>query len=247
MTTTSAPPRPAVTRIVWPLLAVTALSATGESMCDTGVPLIAASITRDPLAVSAVMGAAFVPWALFGLIAGALADRWPRRKVMILADLARALLLAGLGTAIILHAVSIPLLIAVVLSCSVAWCLFDPAAQALIPQLLGKDEATLQKVAGQFTQVQMGGQALLGPPLGSITFSIARCLPVLADAVAFAVSLPLIRRLPVLPLHRDPGARPERIRTAIRAAVRAHRGDPGPAGRHDRGGHLQPGGLRGRG
>jgi MFS family permease len=43
-------------------------------------PLLAASPTRSPLAVSSVTAAFYLPWLIAGLPAGALADRWPRRR-----------------------------------------------------------------------------------------------------------------------------------------------------------------------
>jgi MFS family permease len=46
----------------------------------TALPLLAATLTRDPLLVSVVSFAEWLPWLLFGLLAGALLDRWDRRR-----------------------------------------------------------------------------------------------------------------------------------------------------------------------
>jgi MFS family permease len=52
------------------------VSNLGDGVYVTALPLLAATLTRDPLPVSAVMFAEWLPWLLFGLLAGALLDRW---------------------------------------------------------------------------------------------------------------------------------------------------------------------------
>ena len=59
-----------------------AVSALGDGMYLAALPLLAAQLTRDPLAVSAVTFAGWLPWLLFALPAGALVDRLDRRRVM---------------------------------------------------------------------------------------------------------------------------------------------------------------------
>ena len=56
------------------------VSNLGDGVYLTALPLLAATLTRDPLPVSAVMFAEWLPWLLFALLAGALLDRWERRR-----------------------------------------------------------------------------------------------------------------------------------------------------------------------
>jgi MFS family permease len=58
------------------------VSNLGDGVYVTALPLLAATLTRKPLPVSAVVFAEWLPWLLFGLLAGALLDRWDRRRVM---------------------------------------------------------------------------------------------------------------------------------------------------------------------
>jgi MFS family permease len=58
------------------LWAAVAVSNLGDGVYVTALPLLAASLTRDPLLVSLVTFAEWLPWLLFGLVSGALLDRW---------------------------------------------------------------------------------------------------------------------------------------------------------------------------
>src|SRR5919198_1224581 len=57
-----------------------AVSSVGDGVYATALPLLAATLTRRPLPISAVVFAEWLPWLLFGLLAGALVDRWDRRR-----------------------------------------------------------------------------------------------------------------------------------------------------------------------
>ena len=82
------------------LIAASALSNLADGMFQITLPLIALSITRTlRLRRRAVVGR--LPWLLFALHAGALADRLDRRRTMLLVDLARAALIAALAATIV--------------------------------------------------------------------------------------------------------------------------------------------------
>lgn len=204
------------TRRVAPLLASTAISVTGDGIFIAAAPLLAAALTRNPVAVSTVTAGFYIPWLLFGLPAGALVDRWPRRAVMVASDLVRGCVLAGLTAAVLLHLVSVPVLVATVACVGTAQCFFDSAAQACIPALVGRDKDKLAHVNGRFWALDTVGRGLAGPPLGSAAFAVNRALPFAADAASFFVSATLVRNLPHVPAAGGPH---EKIRTAIRAGL----------------------------
>lgn len=204
-------------RQVVPLLASTGISVTGDGAFIAAAPLLAASLTRNPVAVSTVTAAFYIPWLLFGLPAGALVDRWPRRVVMVFADLVRGCMLVGLTIAIFLDLVSLPLLVVTVLCVGIAQCFFDPAAQACIPAVVGRDKDELAHVNGRFWALDTVGRGLAGPPLGSASFAINRAFPFVADAASFFASATLVRRLPGIPAAEGPH---EKIRTAIGVGLR---------------------------
>jgi len=205
------------TRGVGPLLAATGISVTGDGALIAAAPLLAASLTRDPLAVSAVTAAFYLSWLLVGLPAGALVDRRARRPVLVAADLVRAAILAALAALVLTGTASVPLLVAAVLLVGVAQCFFDSAAQAVIPAVVGRDKETLTRTNGRFWALDTIGRSLAGPPLGSTTFAVSKTLPFAGDALTFLASAVLVSRLPHVPAPDGPH---ERVRVAVRGGLR---------------------------
>lgn len=203
-------------RGVGPLLASTAVSVTGDGALLAAAPLLAASLTRNPVAVSTVTAAFYLPWLLAGLPAGALVDRWPRRPVMVAADIVRAVILATLAALVFTGTANLPFLVATVLLVGVAQCFFDSAAQAMIPAVVGRDKEALTRTNGRFWALDTVGRSLIGPPLGSTSFALNKGLPFIGDALSFVVSAAFVSRLPQVPAPKGPH---ESVIAAIRSGM----------------------------
>ena len=78
-------------RRFWTLFSASFVANLADGIFRIALPLLAASLTRDPGLVAGVAFASRLPWLVFALIAGALADRFDRRRTMILVDAGRAL------------------------------------------------------------------------------------------------------------------------------------------------------------
>jgi MFS family permease len=197
-TTAAAPTAPAgkLPRAFHRLWAAGAASSLGDGVYLAALPLLAARLTQDPVLLGLVSSAALLPWLIFGLIGGALVDRWDRRRTMWLTDLGRAALLAVPCLAVAGNLVSIPLLIGIALLLGTGQVFFDSAASAYLPQLLERDITLLQRAGAR----QQGATTLCadfaGPPLGGLLFSLGRALPFGLDALSFLASSLLIRSIP---------------------------------------------------
>jgi MFS family permease len=197
---------------------------TGDGVFAVALPLLAESLTRDPLLFAGVNVANRLPWLVFSLHAGAIADRFDRRRVMWMANAARALAVAGLGTAVLGDVASIWLLYAVGFGLGVAETLFDTSSQALLPALVARDQleaANGRLVAGEIVTTQF-----LGPPLGGLLFGVAAAVPILLDAGTFAVSAGLVASLGglVATRRRPAGEVPRPMRVEIAEGLRWLRG-----------------------
>ncbi|HEV2871571.1 MAG TPA: MFS transporter, partial [Actinomycetota bacterium] len=105
-------------------------------------------LTRDPLLVSVVSFAEWLPWLLFGLLAGALLDRWDRRRVMWMVDAARFAVVGGLAVAVLLDQASIGLLAAVGFLLGTGQTLVDTGAHSILPALVSRDAQRLEWANG---------------------------------------------------------------------------------------------------
>jgi len=119
------------------------LSNIADGIYQVVLPLVAVSYTRSPILVAAVSIASYLPWLLFALHAGALADRYDRRRLMLLMSALRLCVLAGFGVAVILGVDGLILLYAVALAMGVAEVLFDTSAQSILPMLVRRDQLGL--------------------------------------------------------------------------------------------------------
>ncbi|WP_307845585.1 MFS transporter [Planomonospora sp. ID67723] len=147
-----------------------ALSNTADGIVLMGVPLIAVAMTRSPLLVSLVSVAATLPWLLFSLHAGALADRLNRRTMMVTATWTRAGALTVLALAAWLGILDLPVLLAGVLLLGVGEVFADSAAQAVVPMAVPRDRLT--DANGKLVAAQTVGNNFLGGPLAGVLIGI---------------------------------------------------------------------------
>jgi len=178
-------------RSVWLSVMV---SSAGDGMFLTAFPLLAAILTRDPVLIAGVTIASRLPWLVFSLFTGALADRMDRRKLMIGADLIRFVIVGLLGTAILTDTVNIWMLYASAFLLGSCETLHVNAAQGLIPAIVKQDD--LLEANARFASGQIVAAQFIGPPLGVAMFNASMSLPFLADAATFAGSAALIATVP---------------------------------------------------
>ena len=127
-----------------------------------------------------------LPDLLFGLPAGAMADRWDRRRMMVLADLARAVLIALIPLSIVLHLPTMAVILIVTLPIHAARVLFLAAFTASVPTLVGRDQIG---PANSFIEALYSLGFVLGPAIAGVLTAAIGPGPTLAiDAVSFAVS-----------------------------------------------------------
>jgi MFS family permease len=186
----------------------------GDGAYLVAAPLLAAFITRDPVAVAIVSAATVLPWLVVGPWAGAIVDRVPRRRVMITSDVVRAATLAFLVVLIATESASIAALAITSFVIVSGKAFFDAAAQASLPAIVGRDGSTLTRANGRLYAAETVGQSVAGPPLGGLTFAVAPWAPFVLDALSFGLSGALLSRMPR-------GEAPQRqAGQSVRAAIR---------------------------
>ncbi len=203
-------------RPFWRLFTSSGISNLSDGMLQAALPLLAASLTRDPLAVSAMASLAFLPWLLFAIPAGALIDRVNRRTAMAAANTVRAAVLAGMAVATATGAATLSLLYAAAVVLGCAEVVYDNAARAILPAVVGKGR--LERGNSLLATAESVGNIFLGAPIGAWLFAIAVSIPFWSNAVAYLVSAGLV--LTLAGRFHTPREAPTRMRTDIAAGLR---------------------------
>lgn len=202
------------------LWSASTISNLGDGVTLVAAPLLAASLTRDPLLVAGAVFVRQLAWLMFSLHAGALIDRLDRRLLMGYVDFFRSAVLGFLGIAVLLDFAGIPLLYAVFFLIGAAEPLFDNASVAVLPAVV--DRESLQEANGRLFAAQIVMGEFVGPPLGGFLFATAAVLPFLLDAGTFAAAAALVLALRGrFQVERPEGGRPPRSR---RRSARAYGG-----------------------
>ncbi|MBM7413196.1 MFS family permease [Clavibacter michiganensis] len=174
-----------------------ALSAFGEYVLAATVTVwlatgLAPGDPALPLYIGAVIGATSLPRLVLAPVAGVLVDRWPARRVMVAADLARAALLVPLM--VIAVAGPVPVVIAAVIATQfLIGCvsqLFDPARAALVQVVVPADR---RAAAAGRSLLASTGVGILSAMTGPAVYAVLGPEPALVmDAVSFLASAALV-------------------------------------------------------
>ncbi len=140
---------------------------------------MAVTLVDSPALVAGVAFLGTLPWLVFALPAGALADRVDRRRSMLVANLLRAAVVAILVLVAVLGWTSLAALYAVALCLGIAEVVYDTSAQSILPQLIGREQ--LSRANGRLQAAELTANEFVGPPLGGV-------LVATGAAVAFATS-----------------------------------------------------------
>jgi MFS family permease len=148
---------------------------------------------------------------LFYLPAGALVDRWDRKRVMLVADAGRALALGSLAVALALDQFALAHVVVVAFAEGTLFVFFSLSESAALPQIVAKEQ--LSTAVAQ-NQARIQGADLVGQPLGGALFGVSRLLPFAADAISYALSF--VSLLFVRPAFQE--ERPRSV-TKLRAEI----------------------------
>jgi MFS family permease len=176
------------------LWAAETISQVGTQISQLALPL-AAIIVLDASAFEvALLGTAqFLPFVLFALPAGVWVDRLRRRPILVLSDLARAVLLASVPLAHAFDALTMWQLYAVVFGVGVGTVFFDVSYQSYLPSLVSRE----QLVDGNSKlEISRSGAFIAGPALaGVLVGAIAAPNAILVDALSFLASAAFLFRI----------------------------------------------------
>jgi MFS family permease len=173
-----------------------AFSEVGFSTAMLAFPLVVLALTGSPAASGLVLGADAAAQLVAGLPAGALVDRWDRKKIMLWCEAAQAVAVGSLVLALIWDTATVAHMIAVAVIMGVCRALFEPAEDASLPRLVPAEQLS-SAIALNAARSSIGQMA--GTALGGVLFAVGRVVPFLVDLITHLISLVTLSfvRLPV--------------------------------------------------
>ncbi len=162
------------------------ISSLGSTTSDIAFVLLVLQMTNSQSQVAFIAGARAVPFLILTLPAGALMDVWDRKRVMLLADIGRAICLASIAIVLPTGHLTVMQLYIVAIAEGALACLYNIAALAGISRVVPKAQL------GQASSAAYVGSnltSLVGPPLGTQLFALAGALPFGVDALSYIASV----------------------------------------------------------
>jgi MFS family permease len=202
------------------LIGASAASQIGDWLYNAALLGYVFSATGSAAWVGVATVGRLLPYVLLGPFGGAIADRYPRRTVLLVGDLLRLALMLVLA-AVVAGDGPVAVVIALAALSSAAGSAEQPASLALLPRLVG--ERRLGPANALLHTVQDLG-VVVGPALGAVLLAVSSApAAFLANAGTFAVSALLIT---TLPRQRAPAAKDRGSSAGVLAGVRTARVTP---------------------
>lgn len=172
-------------------VAARGLSLLGSITTLIALPVLVYRLSGSSSLTALVAGLEAAPYMVFGLVAGALSDRWNRRTVMVTADLLSAALLASIPLAHWADVLTVPHILVVAFLGPTIGTFFDGAVFGAIPMLVGR--ARIGQANSYVWSVQGLGEVVM-PSLVGLSLAVVHPATLLGfDALTFLASAALVR------------------------------------------------------
>ena len=180
----------------WRQFVASGVSNIGDGMVHAAAPLLTLSLTSDERLIAGVSFSSMIPWLVLSLPAGVYIDRFDRRKLMVVANIIRAILFGIIAISAAVGSLSIWTFMVILIGVGCCEVIFDMSAQAFLPQIV--PERLLEKANGRLSSLELITNTFIGLPLGAWAFVVAVGVPFGVDAASFALAAVLVAsiRLP---------------------------------------------------
>lgn len=174
-------------------LTARAISWTGNAITLVALPILIFQLTGSPALTGLLTAMETIPYLVFGLPAGALADRWDRKRVLVVTGVASGLTIASIPVADLFDLLTVPHLFVAALTVSSLFVFFDAAGFGALPDVVGRDRIpSATGILVTFSTVI----GLVGPAAGgTLAAVIGASRAVAIDAVAYLVAALLTSRV----------------------------------------------------
>lgn len=193
MSTFSPRPRLSLGRNFGYLWSASALTNLGDGILLAAGPLLIASLTSSPALVGGAVFVQQLPWLLFSLFSGALADRLDKRRLIVTVNICRGLTMALLTGAVLSDSATVLVVYSALFVLGVGETLADNASSPMV--VAAVSAAQLGRANARLGLAFTMGNQLAGPPLGAALFGLSSAIPLSAQALTFLLGAVLISRI----------------------------------------------------
>jgi len=166
-----------------------------DGLGKTAFPLLAITLTRDPLLISIIGALAMLPWLLFAIPIGAIVDNVDKRKALATTNSIRMLIAAILALLITTEQVTIFWLYLVTFVVGICEVFADTTSQSLIPVIVKNKE--LEKANSRMEMTFTVFQDFIGAPIGGLLYAVAIAAPFIANSLGFLIAALLCLSMPL--------------------------------------------------
>ena len=176
------------------LFSASVISNLSDGLLAVAAPLLAISLTKDPILISMLSAFVMLPWLLFAIPIGLIVDRSNKRLLITFTNSIRFITAGLVALAISTDTITIYwLLLATFLigTCEVAT---DTAAQSLIPVIL--DKKNFEKANSRMNIAETVIQNFIGAPLSGFLYATSIVLPFILNSLGFLVAAIFVLMIP---------------------------------------------------
>ncbi len=165
----------------------------GDGIALAAGPLLVASLTDDPFLVSLAALMRWAPPLVFGLHAGVLSDRLDRRRIIVVANALRGIVLSVLVALMITDSLTVMVSLLALGVLASAEVFADNSSATLTPMLVHRDDLAIanSRIGAGFITLNQ----LVGPPIGAALFAAGMAWPFLVHAVLVIAGVLLVSRV----------------------------------------------------
>lgn len=166
-----------------------------DGLASSAFPLLAVSLTRDPVLISLIGALTMLPWLLFAMPIGAIVDVVNKKLALAMANTGRALLASLLTIMIATDVITIYWLLAIAFFVGICEVLADTTSQTIMPLVVSNDDRVKanSRLEMTFTVVQN----FIGAPIGALIYAIAVVLPFISNAIAYGFAALICLTIPL--------------------------------------------------
>ena len=167
------------------------ISSLGSGVSQIAFPLLVLAITHSPAQAGITGALAMLPYLFFSLPAGALVDRWDRKRIMIVCDGGRAITLVSIPVIAVFGHLTLMQLYVTSLIEGTFFVFFSLSETACLPRVVPQEQLPTASAQNEGGTVASG---LVAPALGGLLFqSVGQTIPFLVDGISYAASVISLR------------------------------------------------------